>query len=70
MQSPLDKAITDAAGAESTYVADTVSVSNIKAAIDAATSPLAPAMAQLAADASAFNAALDALAAAAVAAKV
>ena len=70
MQSTLDAAITATAAAEATYVADANNVATIKAAIDTATTPLAPAIAQQTADAVTFNAALDALSAAALAAKV
>ena len=70
MQSTLDQAITDAAAKEATYGADVTNVATIQTAIDSATAPLAPAQQQLAADATAFNASLDALAAAATAAKV
>lgn len=70
MNSPLDNAITAAAAAEATYSADQANLATIQQAITAATTPLAPAQAQLATDAAAFNAALDALSAAALAAKV
>jgi|HubBroStandDraft_2_1064218.scaffolds.fasta_scaffold193677_3 hypothetical protein len=70
MQSALDQAITTASAAEATYTADSLTVSNIEAAIETATSPLAPAQATVATDATAFNASLDALSAAALAAKV
>ena len=70
MQSSLDKAITDVAAAEATYTADVTNVTNIQAAIATATAPLAPAQAQQKTDAIAFNASLDALAAAVQAAKV
>ena len=70
MQSILDKAITDASAAEATYSADSANVETIKTAIEAATSPLAPAVAQQATDAVAFNSALDALSVAALSAKV
>lgn len=70
MQSNLDAAITDTAAKEATYQADVSNVSTIQTNIAAATSPLAPAQAQLSTDAQAFNDSLDALAAAAVAAKV
>ena len=66
----LDQAISAAAAAEATYVADSATVANINVAIAAATSPLSSAQAQVATDATAFNAALDALSAAALAAKV
>jgi fructose/tagatose bisphosphate aldolase len=70
MQSLLDTAITKAAAAEATYQADTNNVATIKAAIETATTPLSPAVAQQTTDAAAFNAALDELSAAALAAKV
>lgn len=70
MQSALDAAITAAAAKEATYAADVDNVTKIQAAIDAATSPLAPAQAQKADDAAAFNSSLDDLSAAALAAKV
>jgi hypothetical protein len=70
MQSQLDAAITAAASAEAVYSTDAGNVATIQAGIATATSPLAPAQAQLATDAAAFNASLDALAAAAVAAKI
>lgn len=70
MQSALDAAITTAAAAEATYSADVSNVATIRAAIESATTPLAPAEAQQATDATAFNAALDALSLAALAAKV
>ena len=70
MQSALDQAITDASAAEATYAADVNNVNSIQTSIDTATAPLAPAKAQLATDATTFNAKLDALAAAATGAKV
>ena len=70
MQSILDAAITAAAAAEATYSSDVANVATIQTAIDTATSPLAPAEAQLATDTSDFNAALDALSAAALASKI
>lgn len=70
MNTPLDNAITAAAAAEATYNADVENVATIEGAISAATTPLLPAKAQLSTDASNFNAALDALSAAALAAKV
>lgn len=70
MQSALDQAITTASAAEATYEADVTNVSNIEAAIQTATAPLAPAQAQMATDATAFNAALQALSTAALAAQV
>ena len=70
MQSPLDAAITATAAAEATYAADVTNQATIETAIAAATTPLDAAKAQTATDAVAFNAALDALSAAALAAKV
>jgi len=70
MQSALDQAISSASAAEATYTADSATVTNIQAAIAAATSPLAPAQATVATDVTAFNASLDALSAAALGAKV
>ena len=70
MQSALDAAITKASSAEATYSADVQNVANIQTAIETASAPLAPAQAQLSTDASAFNASLDALSQAALAAKV
>lgn len=70
MQSALDSAITNASAAEATYSADVNNVQTIQTAIQTATQPLAPAQAQLATDADAFNASLDALSGAALAAKV
>ncbi len=70
MQSALDTAITHAATAEAVYTNDTNNVATIKAAIESATTPLAPAEAQQQTDATAFNDALDALSVAALAAKV
>lgn len=70
MNSALDNAITAASAAEATYNADLTNVSNIQTAIAAASSGLAPAEAQLSTDAAAFNASMDALSAAALAAKV
>jgi uncharacterized protein YlxW (UPF0749 family) len=70
MQSNLDAAITAASSAEATYTADSLTVSNIQASIATATAPLAPAEAQVSTDATAFNAALQALSAAALAAMV
>jgi len=70
MQSALDQSITAASTAEATYNSDVANVATIQAAIAAATTPLAPAQAQLATDAAAFNAALQALSAAALAAEV
>ncbi len=70
MQSNLDAAITATAAAEATYVADSDNVATIEAAIEAATSPLAPAKEKQATDAASFNKSLDDLSAAALAAKV
>ncbi len=70
MNTPLDNAITAAAAAEATYSADTDNVVAIQTAIDTATAHLAPAQAKQATDAVAFNAALDALSAAAIASKI
>jgi hypothetical protein len=70
MQSQLDQAITNASAAEATYTADAGNVAAIETAIQTATAPLAPAQAQMSTDAVAFNAALDALSQAALAAKV
>lgn len=70
MQSDLDQAITAASAAEATFAADTASVTNIQQAIAAAEQPLPAAQATAAQDAVAFNAALDALSSAALAAKV
>lgn len=70
MQSALDQAITAAAATESTYNGDADNVATIQTAIEAATSPLAPAQAKMLADAVPYNAALDALSEAALAAKV
>lgn len=66
----LDIAFVAASAAEATYLADTANVAMIETNIAAATSPLAPAQALVANDAAAFNAALDALSAAALASKV
>jgi hypothetical protein len=70
MNTPLDNAITAAAAAEATYVADKANVTTIENAITAATAPLAPAQAQLSADAAAFNKTLDDLSQAALASKI
>ena len=70
MNSPLDNAITAAAAAEATYSADVTNVATIQTAIETATAPLAAAQTQANTDAIAFNASLDALSAAALAAKV
>ena len=70
MNTQLDTALQAAAAAEATYNADVANVATIQTAIDTATAPLAPAKAQLATDAAGFNAALDSLSAAALAAKV
>jgi hypothetical protein len=50
MNSPLDQAITAAAASESAIATDQTNISNIQAAIAAATTPLAPAQAQLVTD--------------------
>ncbi len=70
MVTALDTAISAAQAAEATYLADSANVVTIQAAIDAATSPLAPAKALAITDAAAFNATLDAVSAAALAAKI
>ena len=70
MNTPLDNAITAAAAAEATYSSDQANVATIQTAISQATAPLAGAEATLATDAVAFNASLDALSAAALAARV
>ena len=70
MTSKLDTAIASAMSAEATYLADTAAVANIQTAIDTATSPLAGAKATVTADIATFNAALDAVSAAALAAKI
>lgn len=70
MNTQLDTALQAAAAAEATYNADLANVATIQTAISTATAPLAPAQAQLATDATAFNSTLDALSAAALAAKV
>jgi hypothetical protein len=61
MQSPIDLAITAAAAAEATYNGDVQNVAQIQTAIEAATSPLAPAQAQLVTDTAAYVSALQAL---------
>ena len=61
MQSPIDQAITAAAAAESTYNSDLANVASIETAIEAATSPLAPAQAQLATDTATYVTALQTL---------
>jgi hypothetical protein len=70
MLTPLDSASGAAATAEATYLADLANVAAIQAAIDSTTNPLAPAQAQMATDAATYNTTLDALATAAIAAKV
>lgn len=70
MNTPLDNAITNAAAAEATYTADNTNVATIETAVAAAQAPLAAAQTQAATDAVAFNDSLDALSAAALAAKV
>lgn len=67
---PLDSAIAAASAAEATYNADVANVTNIQTAIETATAPLASAETQLNTDAAAFNAALQALSTAALAAQV
>lgn len=61
MQSPIDQAITAASAAEATYNSDVANVATIETAITAATTPLAPAQAQLATDQAAYVTALQAL---------
>ncbi|HLZ39415.1 MAG TPA: hypothetical protein VKQ11_00540 [Candidatus Sulfotelmatobacter sp.] len=70
MNSTLDTALQNAAAAEATYQASLGNVATIQTAIDTATTPLEPAKAKLATDATAFNAAMDTLSQAALAAKV
>jgi hypothetical protein len=70
MNTPLDQAIVAAGAAEAVYATDQMNVTTIQNNIAAAETPLAPAQAQLASDAAAYNAALDVLVAAATAAKV
>lgn len=70
MQSNLDQAITAAAAAEAVFTTDQTNISTIQQAIATATAPLAAAQAQSVTDATAYNSALDALIAAATAAKV
>lgn len=70
MNTPLDNAITAAASAEATYAADVENVATIQTAIDTATLPLGPARSKLADDTDSFNKSLDALSAAALAAKI
>ncbi len=67
MQSVLDQAISDVAGAEGVYSADALNLTAIQTSIAQATSPLAPAQAKLSLDASDFVAKLQALSAAALA---
>ena len=66
----LDQAIQAVTAAEATFYADVATVANIQTAIATATGPLAPAQAQVATDVTAFNTALDAVIAAAQAAKI
>jgi len=66
----LDSAIAATTAAEKTYNADVAEVTTIQASIAQAAAPLAPAWAQLAADATNFNQSLDNLSAACLAAKV
>jgi hypothetical protein len=70
MNSLLDSAIVSAASAEATYNADQSNVETIQTAIAAATSPLSAAVKQASSDAVAFNASLDSLSSAALAAKI
>jgi hypothetical protein len=70
MNSALDNAITAAAASEATYTSSVASVATIETAIATAQAPLAPAQDQLAKDATDFNAKLDGLSQAALAAKV
>jgi hypothetical protein len=70
MNTQLDVALQAASAAEATYNADVANVATIQTAISTASAPLAAAQAQLSTDASAFNATLDDLSAAALAAKV
>jgi len=70
MQTQLDQAITAAAAAEATALADQTNIATIQTAIATATSPLAPAQAQYVTDATAFNATCDALSAAALSSKI
>lgn len=66
----IDDAIKAVSAAEATYNADLTNVATIQTAIATATAPLAPAQTQLNTDATAYNSSLDALIAAATAAKV
>ena len=70
MGSDLDNAIAAASAAEATYASDVQNVATIEAAIATATAPLQPAQTKQNTDAAAYNTALDALIAAAQAAKV
>ena len=70
MDTNLDKAITTAASAEATLLADQGNVQNIETSIATATAPLASAQAKLSSDVVAFNAAMDNLSQAALAAKI
>ena len=70
MGTPLDQAIANASAAEATYTGDINNVANINTAIATATAPLGPAQAQLTSDTLAYNAALNALSQAALAAIV
>lgn len=65
-----DDAVKAATAAETAYTGDLKNVATINASIATATAPLAPAQAQLATDAAAYNSALDTVIAAAQAAKV
>jgi hypothetical protein len=66
----LDTLSAAAAQAEQAYTTDQTTITSIQASIDTATAPLLPMETQLATDAVAFNASLDALSAGALAAKV
>jgi hypothetical protein len=66
----IDDAIKAVSAAEATYNSDVTNIATIQTSIATATAPLAPAQAQLSTDATAYNASLDALIAAATAAKV
>lgn len=66
----LDQAIQGVTAAEATYNADTASVANIETSIATATAPLAAAQATVTSDVTTYNGALDALIAAATAAKI
>lgn len=70
MSTALDTAIAAATAAEAAYNTDVQNVATIQEAITTATAPLAAAQAQQATDVTALNNALDALSAAALAAKI